>query len=425
MHSSTWKQIVLPASIAAAGFFIPIWIPGTTLFLVIGLLSLPIARQQLQNPFRREIRWFSIFSTAIVVWQLIGLFYTQDLENGWFNLQQKLPILFFALLFGSIPPLSQTWIGRIKVSYISGALFTCIYLFAAAIQHYSVYHDPGAFLYIKLSPHLHPSYLALYLSVALLFCFDGMSNSESKTQFSFWGLVTVMCYLFIVLLQSKAGLIGGTAVLLFGAILLVVRKRLWLAGIAFAFIAFLLNTGLNYVLDGQLNARLKQAYQALNEPSNKSENKDDYKDSSQLRIEVWQSCVKVIKQHPIIGVGSGDVREVLRAEYQKSTYTIAADKHLNAHNQFLQQQIAGGVFALIFLLAWIILSATGSSHSFKLEAWIIPALILWNLLPESMLESQWGVLPIAFFLNLNKVMFANSHPKSKPSHPNQATIFTA
>ena len=400
----TWKESLLPFCLAASGFFLPVWIRGTTLFLIIGIVVLMLQRKQVQNPFRPEIRWFSSISVAIFIWQFFGMLYTDDLENGWFNLVQKVPILIFPVFMGSCPPISAFWKRNIRIAFVVGCILSGTYLFVKAVQAYLIGHDPIVFTYVRFSPDLHPSYLALYMSVALYFSAEAILSAKQTSTLLVWSVALLVCYGFIVLFQSKAGLICGSLVVVYGCVQFIRKSRKWLPAILLFSGLILLNAGLNYFEKDRIDSRINQAVVSLKQHTSSTENKD----SSQQRVDVWKACWKVIQQQPLLGTGAGDVQSALLAEYTRSGMAAAAEKRLNAHNQYLQQLIAGGVLAALLLVFWIFLSASAEKRPFHLASWVIPGLIGINLLTESMLESQWGILAIAFFLSMNRLDFSPS-----------------
>lgn len=415
MGKNQLKNHLIPACVALSGFFLPIWIQGTTLFILIGILLFPFLYKQLRNPFRSEIRWFTCISIALFLWQLSGMFYTENTENGWFNLQQKIPILLFGLYAGFLPAFNSKWKKRIKIGFISGCILCGLSLLFNAIELYRMGNDPIVFSYVHFSPDIHPSYLALYFCVALVFGFDLLGKEKSHALQLFFSFSLLIIYGFIVLLQSKSGVIGAIIVIAY-ALVIFVKQRNWffIAGCISALV--LINWGFIELEHGRIPSRINQAVSALQEnplgenqvqfpnPSIDSLPQKKFKDSSQLRIEVWKSSIDVIREHWIWGLGAGDVREALVNQYNQNGLHIAAEKHLNAHNQFLQQWLAGGVVSLWLICVWLFSSAYKKPVFYNTSILIIPCLIAFNLLTESMLESQWGIIAIAFFLSINQAL---------------------
>ena len=90
-------------------------------------------------------------------------------------------------------------------------------------------------------------------------------------------------------------------------------------------------------------------------------------ESSASRILIWKSSLELIMNKPIIGYGSGDVKDLLIYKYLQNGYFGIAEKKLNAHNQFLQTQLASGIFGLLMLLFIFIQFLINSLKNGKLD----------------------------------------------------------
>ncbi len=109
----------------------------------------------------------------------------------------------------------------------------------------------------------------------------------------------------------------------------------------------------------------------------------------------WQSCM----QFPL-GVGTGNVDEVISNNLRKIEQNELAKVKLNPHNQFLQTFLEIGIFGLLILLLIIFYPF----YSFKVSSNILPLILATNLglnmLFESMLQHVSGIVfyPFAFGL---------------------------
>jgi O-antigen ligase len=132
------------------------------------------------------------------------------------------------------------------------------------------------------------------------------------------------------------------------------------------------------------------------------------------RIVVWESALNIISQHFITGVGTGDVNDALKKEYENGGVDQLIEKKLNAHNQYLQTFIALGLLGILALLSLLIAIIY---FTIKVKLWegaLLSFVIIINMLFESMLETQAGVVFIAFFLMLY-LSIATQNIKTKNS----------
>jgi O-antigen ligase len=83
------------------------------------------------------------------------------------------------------------------------------------------------------------------------------------------------------------------------------------------------------------------------------------------RILVWESAIEIIKKNPVLGVGVGDVRTELVKEYVRMGEDKLSQERLNAHNQFLEVLLEGGVISFLmfaFILGFMIFIAINEKN---------------------------------------------------------------
>ena len=139
----------------------------------------------------------------------------------------------------------------------------------------------------------------------------------------------------------------------------------------------------------------------------------DSHESSAARILVWKAAMEVIKDDPIIGVGTGDVKKELRKVYKEKNIESAYEDHLNAHNQYIQTTVALGIIGLLVLLSFFFLPIIYAYKNNNPLYIIFLALVGFHFLFESMLERQAGVVFYAFF---NSLLFYFTIKKTE-KHP--------
>ena len=116
----------------------------------------------------------------------------------------------------------------------------------------------------------------------------------------------------------------------------------------------------------------------------------------------------LFKESPVIGYGTGDIKDVLINGYKKANFIKGYDRKYNCHNQFLQFLLA---FGLIGLLIFLISLVYPLFFAFFQKNYLYVFLILmlsFNFLFESMLETKAGVEFYAFF---NALLIGVSYKK--------------
>ncbi|MBX7203336.1 MAG: O-antigen ligase family protein [Bacteroidia bacterium] len=117
-----------------------------------------------------------------------------------------------------------------------------------------------------------------------------------------------------------------------------------------------------------------------------------------MKLEFWQTALGIIYEHPLGGVGIGDVPDAFRHAYQQRNSWLDTQWQMTSHNQYLYIAVAAGLPGLIlfiFLLVW-------PCRNMQKLAWEAPfvffMLIAWiSMLTEDTLTTQAGITFVAFF----------------------------
>lgn len=113
------------------------------------------------------------------------------------------------------------------------------------------------------------------------------------------------------------------------------------------------------------------------------------------RFELWKNSIKIIKEHPILGVGTGDCREALSQKLHSINSPIK-ENNMKSHNQYLTFLMSFGIVGFIILC--ISIFYTLSKIKFKTPIFKVFLFILFvSMLTEDTLGQQDGVTLFAFF----------------------------
>lgn len=352
--------------------------------------------QRLKNPF-------FLLCISFYLIHLIGLFYTSNMKAGAFDMEQKLSFLLFPLLFFGTQ-IQDVIMCKITKSYLLGsflAVFIC--LFNAVLKYYYS-NDIEVFFYTQFSVIMHSSYFAMYLCFAvalLLFKHEFIQNSAVKL-----GLILIFCCA-ILLLSSKSGIISLAFILSFYLLRNAFIHKKYLHLIVIISISIVATVGI-YKQFPKIFERFTQMKSSLTQHETEL-------NTTTSRISIWKHSIDIVKSNLFFGVGTGDVKDALKSEYNKQTEGQLIEKQLNAHNQYLQTTIAFGLIGLIVLLA---IFGTIFYLCIKvniIDGALLITIIAFNFLFESMLETQAGVVFIAYFLmlyfsySLNQLKTKNSN----------------
>ena len=397
-------------------FLIPVY--GRILPMLIGLLFL---NWLVEGSYVRTIpllfkerKRFELFSFSLLyLLYLLGLSYSSNLKYGGFDVEVKLSLFLFPLIFATSEPffLQKEKSTAILFSFIAGCFSSTLLLYGHAAYSMIADHNNGAFYYEELSWYFHPSYLAMYMTFAIaILAYWLMEGYRVLSRYQLTGMLLLIInfFIFVILLNSKAGILSLFMVIIFYAVSLVVLKHNWLPGagiLVFSVSLFFICMTL-FPYSGE---RLKQAEKDLRSADSNEKNPKSTAD----RIEIWSSSLEIIRGHWLFGVGTGDVKDALMERYKANNFTNILNKKFNAHNQYLQTFISIGIFGLITLIYMLVFPAIQAFRREYFIYFLFLAIFAVNIMVESMFENQAGVVFYALF---NALLFTSDrqYPFSNP-----------
>ena len=337
----------------------------------------------------------------LYVTYVVGLIYSSNLKYGLFDLEVKLSLLLFPLVFFISKIEMKTVADNILNSFIDGCFVASILsLVSAAIQYY-LYSNINSFFYGELALYGHSSYMALFLCFSSALIYIKNIKQGNKISFPKKDLFLLALFsLIIFFLVSKTGIIS-ILLIHFGFIgYLIIKNKLYLKGtVALVLIFTLLFAG--YKAFPEVNNRFNELFSTVF-----SESKE-LNSTSSIRTAIWKTSLNILTEHPF-GVGTGDVKDVLVENYVKSGLDYAAEKELNAHNQFLQIALATGILGLLVLLLMIFYPFYYAIKNKHIIYMVFLGLIIINFLTEAMLETLAGVVFFAFFNTMLYITFVQN-----------------
>ncbi len=352
---------------------------------------------------RKNILAFGVLYLLYV----IGTSYSDVLhgqEGAWFDLEVKMSLLIFPLLFATIDfsKLKDDFAENILDAFVGGSLINLIFLLSHAIYRFYFLGEPSTvFFYTGLTVFFHPSYIAMFYALSIGILVIRLLSSTGGTKFQrYLTLFLIFVFqIFIVLLSSKSGILGMGVVYIIITLYLIIKKSF---GIPILFLVplFLLATFvITLFMFPQSYGRFVTVKSSLEQEKTLPVNTHE---SSAARVLVWKSALEIIKKNPLFGVGTGDVKQELMRVYKEKGIEMAMEEHLNAHNQYIQTTIAIGFIGLLILLAYFVLPSIYAFKNDNLLYLIFLALVGFHFLFESMLERQAGVVFYAF---INSFLF--------------------
>lgn len=359
--------------------------------------------------------WLGFFSL-----NAISILYSHNVKEGNFELEKKLSLVAFPLIFFTSDFITSQRIKLILKFFVLSCLLACLICFSHALIHL-VQGDRSFLFYHQLASPLgfHAVYFSMYIGFCLfILVFYAVSHWHNMI----WKnkvlmlLVISFFFVFLVLLSSKTILVSTVAIITFKFAFGFIQNKLR----ALIFVVFcIVSLGIIVTKAPYISDRFQEiVHENYSDVLSRTDYQNFHFTGGTIRLAIWRSVFEVLDQQNawLFGVGIGDAQDLLTANYN-SKHIYPGDEvlgfkgftHYNAHNQYLQFLLSTGIAGLILFI--IILS-----YVFKLvwktkNSLMISLLILFYsfCFTESVLSSHKGVVFFLFFTSL----FVNQATKTK------------
>lgn len=332
-----------------------------------------------------------------------GMLYTKNLDYGLFDLEVKMSLFIFPVIMSTIRKdvLSIAVARKVLWAFVFGVLTSIGICYGQAVYQYFMTDSLTVFYYSSLSPLIHPSYMAMYVcfAIAILMYFFSKGLVKGNIQKAMVLFLVFLFELFVIMLSSKAGILGLAILLaLFSGYIFFGERRL-VRGLvvssvlAISFVVLFVSFPVSAERFEETRSAIEQA----------NINAEEIPSSSGERLLIWWYSFEITNNSLLAGVGTGDVKDKLLDKYSEKQMYNALGLELNAHNQYLQTTLSLGIIGLVVLMLNLVLPAIYGIEQKHYLMLIFLVLLAFNFLFESMLETQAGVVFYAFF---NAYLFA-------------------
>lgn len=171
----------------------------------------------------------------------------------------------------------------------------------------------------------------------------------------------------------------------------------------------------NYQQRSSIKARI---HQSLWEIHHRNTQKNPSGHSVTQRFEYWDASIGIIKQHRIVGVGTGDVPDAFNKQYEIMSSSLTKEWRLRSHNQYLSMAVAFGIPGLIWFIFSLLmpLMIQVRKKDFLYCAFALVSII--SMFTEDTLETQAGVTFFALFTSLFLFINPSNRSVGGKSDPN-------
>lgn len=135
------------------------------------------------------------------------------------------------------------------------------------------------------------------------------------------------------------------------------------------------------------------------------------------RIEYTKASLYLIQQHPLFGVGTGDIPNAYRHAYDELQSPLEQQYRHKAHNQYLSITVGFGIVGLILFLVMLLYPYCSSKQRRTYLYTLFLVILLLSMLPEDTIETQAGVTWFAFFNSLLIFAFDKGKETTRKDNP--------
>lgn len=137
------------------------------------------------------------------------------------------------------------------------------------------------------------------------------------------------------------------------------------------------------------------------------------------RYEFWKTGFAIFKEHPLLGVGTGDVRAAFDQQYISDNSKLSPENRLRSHNQYITFMVSLGIVGLIWFLIALFLPAIRSKKFSNYFFFVFLIIFIVSCFTEDTLDSQEGATFFALFMSLLLLGLTNrkeSNPDIEPAN---------
>ncbi len=333
---------------------------------------------------------------AFVTFSALSLLWSSDHVIGLNNLRKYwyfLPILVFAT------SIKKEYFFRILSAFLFGMLISEIISYGIFFEWWNFKNIPPD----NPSPFMHHIDYSMFLAMTSLLLLN---------RFFFEASVKLRIFYFFYFLTVTANLFlnGGRTGQLAFAITIFIVGFINIKNKLLAFVSMLILVVaiffVAYNISPVFKTRFDQGANEVNKIS--SDTKDQFQGSFGMRLAVWKEAMKIVPEHPLLGVGTGDEMHVIEDQIKKNQYdesyirvlhTMIKFNYHNTYVQFIVQLGIVGLFLYLLIFYRIIqlkIKDTGLSNL----RYIFVSVFMLSSMFNQMFSVQFSLAFFAFFIGI-------------------------
>lgn len=393
MEIKTEAKSLILLKVATMVLFASILLPTNlkSIAVILWAVAVVLTVFMSQLAFRKN---YFLYSTLFFIVVIVSYLYSDNKVYALRKLSTMSSLLVFPLLFGllnkEVRKAMRGWkLLLLKIYIYSVLVFNIVpfiylwithYTFSEMIIHYAtiVRVDFGKFA-------IHPIYLSMHTSLAIIFSFFLIVKSTSKKIITVLLAIDLVLLTFLVLYAKKGPLIA-LCLMLFLTLFFQRKKKFFKPYL----VSIIILIGVTVLVPKTRNKFIELFKIENVEVGNVN--------STNLRYSIYETAIHLISDSPVIGYGIGDYNDLLIEAYKEDGNDVLYEGKYNAHNQYLSLLLIGGVIAVflfVVFLAFNTIIAIRFDNQLLILTMIFYSIVM---LTENILERESGVLYFSLFV---------------------------
>lgn len=362
---------------------------------MIGLVVMALLHPEVKTHLKRW--WKEPFNR---IWLLLPIAFlisgllSADIDSFSFVWRKKSPFLFLPLAFTAIKEFKRKEFYYLLSGFVVLLLLGSFYSIFKYISDFHLINKGYSYGHVMPTPTDHIRFsLLVVMGILIATQLYKYYRDEGRAMLSKLSAVAgIFLLLFLHLLAVRSGLLAFYIVALYSFVDMIIRQKRYkqaLMGIA-SIVILLIGA---YVIIPSLRTKINyMRYDWEQMKAGDGANNSDGGRFLSMKV-AWE----LIKEHPILGVGAGDIEKESKAYYTSHYPQVAEENRFIAHNEFLYIWLASGILGLlsfVYLCVGLWRLTPTRLH------WLYRSTLLINfvaLLIEPSLEMQVGAAIFVFF----------------------------
>jgi O-antigen ligase len=328
---------------------------------------------------------------------VVGMLYTEDVSRGFNTLTRQISFVLFPLFY-SVYNVKNIGL-LLKLFVISVFCFILVFeldtlyrffyksdVFPLDLELFFSYRYTGGELTKFLE--MHNAYFGMYIMFANVIILDYLSRTKKYYRIILLLLLIVFQSLFLLQMVAKTAMILNVVLVICSLAYILIKRKLY---IALTFSILLLGAS-GWFATKHLNLTVSRIVDRV------AELQEGEGAERETRARIWSAAVPVLKENYIVGLGTGDVKKSLHAEYEKNDIKIRS----NVHNQYLDYIMRFGILGLGLFLTIFGYSLIRAIKTNNYIYFCFTIIIMVCCFTENILSRQWG---ITFFATFNYLLY--------------------